>query len=288
MCAYLKYCINFEAFPKLIKKSSALKLNMVIKKKKALFIIAPKNFREEELFEPKEILEKAGVETVITSRKVGTIMGIGGETAKASIALEDIDVKNYNAIIFVGGPGASAYFDDAKARQIAKEAVEKGKIVCAICIAPSILANAGLLKGKKATAFSDQAENLHEKGASYICKDIIVDGKIITSNGPAAAKQFGALGAPPRERSVRGNLVHVLGWCGHCQLRHLWDHVVALPARHRRHPSDPEAFGRLAPRARAQAGSDGAGPGSGRVRTRRVTHFADAFIYCRCPRAPKG
>ncbi len=164
---------------------------MVIKEKKALFIIAPKNFREEELFEPKEILEKAGINTVIASRKAGTILGVGGETVKASISLEDVDIKNYNAIIFVGGPGASAYFDDAKARQIAKQAVEKGKILAAICIAPSILANAGLLKEKKATAFSDQAENLHEKGAKYICKDIIVDGKIITSNGPEAAKRFG-------------------------------------------------------------------------------------------------
>jgi len=164
---------------------------MVIKEKKALFIIAPKNFREEELFEPKKIFEKAGIKTVIASRTVGTIMGIGGETAKASIALEDVDIKNYDAIVFIGGPGASAYFDDAKARQIAKQAVEKGKILGAICIAPSILANAGLLKEKKATAFSDQAENLHEKGAKYICKDIVVDGKIITSNGPDAAKQFG-------------------------------------------------------------------------------------------------
>ncbi len=164
---------------------------MVIKEKKALFIIAPKNFKEEELFEPKEILEKAGIKTVIASRNAGTVLGAGGETAKASISLEDVAIKNYAAIIFIGGPGASAYFDDAKARQIAKEAVEKGKILGAICIAPSILANAGLLKGKKATASSGQAENLHEKGAKYICKDIIVDGKIITSNGPDAAKQFG-------------------------------------------------------------------------------------------------
>ena len=162
-----------------------------LKGKKILFIIAPKNFREEELFEPKAVLEKAGAKTVIASRKIGTIIGAGGETAKASIALDDVDVKNYKAIIFVGGPGASAYFDDAKARQIAKQAVEAGKVAGAICIAPSILANAGLLKGKKATAFSSQAENMHEKGAKYTGKDVTVDGKIITANGPDAAKQFG-------------------------------------------------------------------------------------------------
>lgn len=122
---------------------------MAIKEKKVLFIIAPKNFREEELFEPKAVLEKAGAKTVIASRKAGTIMGVGGETATASISLDGLDVKNYGAIIFVGGPGASAYFDDAKARQIAKLAVDNGKIVGAICIAPSILANAGLLREKR-------------------------------------------------------------------------------------------------------------------------------------------
>ena len=164
---------------------------MVIKEKRALFIIAPKNFREEELFEPKEVLEKAGIKTIIASRKAETIMGAGGETVKASIALEDVDVKKYNAIIFVGGPGASAYFHDAKARQIAKHAIEHKKVVGAICIAPTILANAGLLKGKKVTSFSSQANNLHEKGAIYSSKDVVVDGNIITANGPAAAKQFG-------------------------------------------------------------------------------------------------
>ncbi len=164
---------------------------MVLKKKKVLFVIAPKNFREEELFEPKEVLEKAGAETFIASRKAGTIMGIGGETAKASITLNNLKIKDYDAIVFVGGLGAAAYFDDAKARQIAKQAVEEKKVVAAICIAPSILANAGLLKGKKATAFSSQAENLHEKGANYTGKNVTIDGKIITANGPDAAKQFG-------------------------------------------------------------------------------------------------
>lgn len=162
-----------------------------IKQKKALFIIAPSNFRDEELFEPKAVLEKAGAETAIASRQAGTITGAGGGKANATIALSSVDVANYDAIVFIGGQGASAYFNDAAAQKIAKDAFDKGKILAAICIAPSILANARLLEGKKATCFSSEAGNLQAKGASYTGQAVTVDGKIITANGPSAAKKFG-------------------------------------------------------------------------------------------------
>lgn len=159
--------------------------------KKVLFIIAPSDFREPELFEPMEVLEKAGVKTDIASRKTGPVSGAGGGTASATIALSSVDASNYDAILFIGGSGASAYFNDATAQQIAIDAVEQGKILAAICIAPSILANAGILKGKKATCFSSEASNLEAKGANYTGQAVTVDGKIITANGPGAARQFG-------------------------------------------------------------------------------------------------
>ena len=159
--------------------------------KKVLFIIAPAGFREEELFEPKAVLESAGAQTFIASRKTGTIQGAGGGKASATIALASADATDHDAIVFVGGSGAEAYFNDATAQKIAKDAFDKGKILAAICIAPSILANAGILKGKKATCFSSEAGNLKAKGASYTGQAVTVDGKIITANGPGAARQFG-------------------------------------------------------------------------------------------------
>lgn len=161
------------------------------KQKKVLFVIAPADFREEELFLPKEVLDKAGIETRIASRKAGYVSGAGGGKASAGLSFDRVNVSEYDAIAFIGGPGASAYFDDAKARQIARQAFEEGKIVAAICIAPTILANAGILRGKKATCFSSQANNLREKGAEYTGQPVAVDGKVITANGPSAAKEFG-------------------------------------------------------------------------------------------------
>lgn len=159
--------------------------------KKVLFIIAPQNFRDEELFEPKAVLESAGAQTAIASRKTGTISGAGGKTAKATIALALANAAEYDAIVFVGGTGATEYFNESTAQQIAKKALAEGKILAAICIAPSILANAGLLEGKNATCFSSEAGNLKAKGANYTGQAVTVDGKIITANGPSAARHFG-------------------------------------------------------------------------------------------------
>ena len=159
--------------------------------KKVLMIVAPKNFRDEELLRPKEILEKAKANVTIASKGVKTAKGMFGSTISVDLDLAEANVKDYDAIVFVGGTGAEVYFNDPQALKIAKEAYEQGKVVAAICIAPSILANAGILEGKKATAFPSEASNLEAKGAIYTGEAVTVEGKIITAKGPEAAVQFG-------------------------------------------------------------------------------------------------
>ncbi|MEW6295194.1 MAG: DJ-1/PfpI family protein [Candidatus Diapherotrites archaeon] len=159
--------------------------------KKAVFVISPKDFRDEELFFTKEELEKKGIKTVIASLKTGECIGMRGGKANSEITINQINSKDFDAIIFVGGSGASVYFDNNMVLKIAREFAEKNKIVAAICIAPSTLANAGLLKGKKATSFQSEAANLKEKGAIVTGEPVTVDGKIITANGPGAAREFG-------------------------------------------------------------------------------------------------
>ena len=160
--------------------------------KKILMIIAPENFRDEEYFQPKEIFLKSGAEVTTASLKTGKIKGMLGGIAEAEITLDDVNVAYYDAIIFSGGSGATVYFDNEKALRIAKEAFEKGKVVGAICIAPAILANAGILKGKNATVWkSDETLKIfEEQGVNYTGKDVEVAGNIITANGPHAAKEF--------------------------------------------------------------------------------------------------
>ena len=91
----------------------------------------------------------------------------------------------------VGGSGASVFFDDPTAHKIAKDFLDAGKLTTAICAAPSILANAGLLQNIRSTCFPSQADNLKEKGANYTGTPVEQDGLIITADGPNSATAFG-------------------------------------------------------------------------------------------------
>jgi protease I len=110
---------------------------------------------------------------------------------KPDMLLKEVNIQDFDAIIFIGGAGAAEYFDDPVAHKLAKDAYASGKIVAAICVAPVILARAGLLQGKKATAWESEGDQLRSLGADYTGKPVEVDGKIITAAGPFAAKDFG-------------------------------------------------------------------------------------------------
>jgi protease I len=158
-----------------------------------LMIIAPRNFRDEELFDTKEELESSGNSVVIASTKTDTATGMLGGTAKPNITIDDVNVGDYDAVVFVGGSGSSIYFNNQKAHEIARAANDSGKLVAAICIAPSTLANAGLLKSKKATSFPSEEGNLRSRGANYTGKPVEKDGNIITADGPRSAREFGRM-----------------------------------------------------------------------------------------------
>jgi len=158
--------------------------------KKAVMIIAKEGFRDEELFEPKEVMEKAGIEVSIASSTYNAKGKLGGQ-AKADLLVNQLKAGNFDAVIFVGGPGCREYFRDPTVNKIINETVGKGKILASICSAGQTLAYAGVLKGKKATVFPGDAEVLKKLGANYSGKPVEQDGNIITADGPSSARVFG-------------------------------------------------------------------------------------------------
>jgi len=158
--------------------------------KRAVLITARENFRDEELFETKRVLDAAAVQNVIASTRVGAIRGMLGNVAQAQILVNNIRVDDFDAIIFIGGSGAAEYFNHPAALNIAREAVRKGKILAAICIAPGVLANAGVLNGVRATSFLSERQRLIKAGAIYTGNPVERDRLIITGNGPLAAATF--------------------------------------------------------------------------------------------------
>lgn len=161
----------------------------------SLIIIAPTGYQDKELEGTLTGLESGGFEVTIGSTEVGTCTGKFGGTTEATVALRDVIAADYDRIAFIGGPGAAALADNIDAHRVAREAVDMHMVLGAICIAPTILANAGVLRGKKATVWDDgqntQIDILRKHGATYTGDAVTVDGLLITANGPEAAEEFG-------------------------------------------------------------------------------------------------
>jgi protease I len=167
----------------------------ILSGKKIAMIIAFRAFQDEEYFIPKEIFETNGAEVITASDSPGTAIGTQGGDTKVDVLIGDINIDDFQAVLFIGGSGAQEYIEDEDCHGIAREAVEKDKVLGAICIAPAILARAGVLKKKKATVWSSAMDKsaikiLKVSGAIYQEEPVVVDGKIITASGPAAAEEF--------------------------------------------------------------------------------------------------
>jgi len=158
--------------------------------KRVLFIIAHQNFREEEYQTPREVLENEGAKVTVASTELSPAKGKLGLEVKPDILLKDVSPSEYDAVVFVGGGGCKTYWNDKTAHAIAREFVESGRITTAICSAPVILSNAGLLNGRKATCFPDDREELEKGGVEYVEDDVQIDGNVITGKGYWAASDF--------------------------------------------------------------------------------------------------
>ena len=158
--------------------------------KRAALVVASQNFRDEELFETKRALDAAGVQSVIASTKIGIIAGVLGNISDANILIGQVRVDDYDAIIFIGGPGAVEYVANPIALNLAREAVRQRKILAAIDTAPTILAIAGVLPGVRVTGFLSERDRLIFAGAVYTGLPVEQDRLIITGSGPAASIQF--------------------------------------------------------------------------------------------------
>ncbi len=191
----------FQKFPSLIVSTTSTlsqnnNLTLTNMNKKILMVIAFQDFRDEEYFVPKEILEKNGFTVETVSSKVGLAIGVEGGEIEVSKTAKEIETKNYDGVIFVGGPGMTEELDNLDFQKLARDFNQENKLVSAICIAPALLAKAKLLENKRATVWSSPLDKsaikiLRENGSIYADQPVVVDGKIITANGPEAAKDFG-------------------------------------------------------------------------------------------------
>jgi protease I len=165
--------------------------DMALQSKKVLIVVAPIDFRDEEYTELRQVLENAGAEVKVASIQGGTAKGAGGTEAKIDLTVSEVNVDDFDAIAFIGGPGMAQIVGDESLQVLAKKFYNAGKLTTAICVAPAILARVGILEGKQATSWQGSQEDLNNGGATYTGAAVTQDGRIITANGPAAAREFG-------------------------------------------------------------------------------------------------
>jgi protease I len=190
----LAFCLIFATisfFGSGCKKEKTPQIKNMAQGKKILMVIASKDFRDEEYFTPRKILEDAGIGVFVASLETGKAFGSAGGKTNIDLAASEVRAEDYDGVAFIGGQGMVDLVSNSDFINLAKEFYDAGKLTTAICIAPVILANAGILKNKKATVCGGAEEEVENGGAVYTGKPVEIDGKIITANGPAAAEEFG-------------------------------------------------------------------------------------------------
>src|SRR5512146_1381797 len=102
--------------------------------KRVLFVIAPDQFRDEELLEPKRVLEAAGARTAIASTKTGVAAGMLGAKVMPQLLVRDAKPADYDAVVVVGGMGSPKHlWNHLPLLALVQDRAKAGKVVGAIC-----------------------------------------------------------------------------------------------------------------------------------------------------------
>ena len=162
--------------------------------KTVLLVIAHVGFQQKEYFDTKAALEQAGIKVLTASNLSGEATAKDSSKLLVELPLEKVDPSNFDGIFFIGGPGTLDNLDNQESNRILNEMMIAQKPYGAICIAPRILAKAHVLVGKQATGWDGDGELAHifaQNNVEYVREPVVVDGNIVTANGPEAATAFG-------------------------------------------------------------------------------------------------
>lgn len=162
--------------------------------KKVLVVIPHTQFRDEEFFEPKKILEAEGAKVIVASSTARMCRGLKGGTAQAELAIADAKADDYAGVVLCGGSSVPEFFwNDKKLQELVTAFAAAGKVVAAICLSTVVLAKAKLLAGREATVyFLPQAiEELKQAGAKYVKETLLIHNNIILAEGPPDSQRFG-------------------------------------------------------------------------------------------------
>jgi 4-methyl-5(b-hydroxyethyl)-thiazole monophosphate biosynthesis len=154
---------------------------------KSVLCVVTNGFEEIEMVTPVDVMRRAGIDVVIASLNEGPVKGRSGLRIEADAVLGDLDVGSFDVLFLPGGPQVKALREDGRAALLAADFLEAGKPIAAICAAPLVLHDAGVLKWHRFTSHDSTWGELPEA----VDERVVVDNLIITSRGAGTALDFG-------------------------------------------------------------------------------------------------
>jgi len=154
-----------------------------------VLVLLAEGFEEIEAITPIDLLRRAGAEVTVAALSEGMhVSGRNGVTLHADTTLAVVEGRSFDCLLLPGGPGVKHLRADPRVRQWVNRQHSGPGWLAAICAAPTVLQDAGLLEGRAYTAHFSVANELH-----HICSDqrVVVDGRMITSRGAGTALDFG-------------------------------------------------------------------------------------------------
>lgn len=153
--------------------------------KTALLLLAD-GFEEIEAVTIIDVLRRGNVAVTTASLAGKHVRGSHDISIESDTLFERIAIENFDALVLPGGPAAKTLREDARAQDAIKRAAAAGKLVAAVCAAPTALETAGVLKGRRATAYPGS----QLPSATFVEERVVEDGNIVTSRGPGTTMAF--------------------------------------------------------------------------------------------------
>lgn len=138
-----------------------------------------------------DLLRRAGIEVISAGLDDQPVTASHGVRLIADMTLDEALRQEFDMVVLPGGmPGMTHLKNDPRIIALLQRMAQEGKYTCAICAAPTVLAEAGLLRNKSATSYPGFVDKMNLPDTAYRNEPVVRDGKVITSRGPGTAMDF--------------------------------------------------------------------------------------------------